>query len=83
MRKFFFIFLFIIAGLSYLFQIDELLIKKFTFLNDFKVLNFAGQETIVMILEKLKNVAIKQDSKELIDKNQDYAQLFNAQNRSL
>lgn len=37
MRKFIFIFLFIIAALSYLFQIDELLIKKFTFFNDFKI----------------------------------------------
>ena len=37
MRKFIFAFLFIIAGLSYLFKIDELLIKKFTVFNDFKV----------------------------------------------
>lgn len=37
MRKFIFAFLFIIAGLSYLFKIDELLIKKFDFFNDFKV----------------------------------------------
>ncbi len=37
MRKFVFAFLFIIAGLSYLFKIDELLIKKFTVFNDFKV----------------------------------------------
>ena len=36
MRKFIFAFLFIIAGLSYLFEIDELLIKKFAFFNDFK-----------------------------------------------
>lgn len=37
MRKFLFVLLFIIAGLSYLFEVDELLAKKFTFLNDFKI----------------------------------------------
>jgi len=36
MRKFIFAFLFIIAGLSYLFKIDELLVNKFTFFNDIK-----------------------------------------------
>ena len=37
MRKFIFIFLFVTAALSYLFQIDELLVKKFTFFNDLKI----------------------------------------------
>jgi rod shape-determining protein MreC len=37
MRKFIFVFLFIIAGLSYLFKIDELLVEKFSFVNDMKV----------------------------------------------
>jgi len=37
MRKFLFIFLFIIASLSYLFEVDELLVKKFTFFNDLKI----------------------------------------------
>jgi rod shape-determining protein MreC len=37
MRKFIFAFLFIIAGLSYLFKIDELLVEKFSFINDMKV----------------------------------------------
>ena len=37
MRKFFFVLLFIIASLSYLFEVDELLAKKFTFFNDFKI----------------------------------------------
>ena len=37
MRKFIFTFLFIVAGLSYLFEMDELLIKKFAFFNDFKI----------------------------------------------
>jgi rod shape-determining protein MreC len=37
MRKFLFVLLFIIASLSYLFEVDELLIKKFTFFNDFKI----------------------------------------------
>ncbi len=37
MRKLFFALLFIIAGLSYLFKVDELLVNKFTFFNDFKI----------------------------------------------
>lgn len=37
MRKFLFIFLFVIASLSYLFEVDELLVKKFTFFNDLKI----------------------------------------------
>lgn len=37
MRKFLFAFLFILAGLSYLFKIDELLVNKFTFFNDIKI----------------------------------------------
>lgn len=37
MRKFLFVLLFIIASLSYLFEVDELLVKKFTFFNDFKI----------------------------------------------
>lgn len=37
MRKFFFAFLFIIAGLSYLFKIDELLVEKFSFINNIKI----------------------------------------------
>lgn len=37
MRKFLFAFLFILAGLSYLFKIDELLVNKFSFFNDIKV----------------------------------------------
>lgn len=37
MRKFIFVFLFIIAGLSYLFKIDELLVNKFAFFNEIKI----------------------------------------------
>ena len=37
MRKFLFALLFIIASLSYLFEVDELLAKKFTFFDDFKI----------------------------------------------
>jgi rod shape-determining protein MreC len=37
MRKFLFVLLFIIASLSYLFEADKLLIKKFTFFNDLKI----------------------------------------------
>ena len=37
MRKFIFVFLFLIISLSYLFEVDELLAKKFTFINDLKL----------------------------------------------
>jgi rod shape-determining protein MreC len=37
MRKFLFIILFIIVGLSYLFEIDKLIIRNFTFFNDIKL----------------------------------------------
>ena len=57
MRKFIFAFLFIIAGLSYLFQIDELLIKKFTFLNDFKNLYISKVINFTTSFEKHFNQA--------------------------
>lgn len=37
MRKLFFVLLFALASLSYLFEVDELLIKKFSFFNDLKI----------------------------------------------
>lgn len=37
MRKFIFIFLLVTAALSYIFEVDELLVKKFTFFNDLKI----------------------------------------------
>lgn len=37
MRKLFFIVLFIVVGLSYLFQVDKLIAKNFTFINDIKL----------------------------------------------
>jgi rod shape-determining protein MreC len=37
MRKFLFILLFIIVGLSYLFEVDKLIIRNFTFFNDVKL----------------------------------------------
>lgn len=37
MRKLLFVLLFIVVGLSYLFEVDELIIKKFTFFNDLKL----------------------------------------------
>lgn len=37
MRKFLFIILFLIVGLLYLFEVDKLIIKKFTFFNDLKL----------------------------------------------
>ena len=65
MRKFIFSFLFVIAALSYLFEIDELLIKKFAFFNDFKItyidkaINFSNTFEKYMdqanTIQKLKN----------------------------
>ena len=37
MRKILFFFLFVIASLSYLFEVDEILVKKFSFFNDLKI----------------------------------------------
>ena len=52
MRKFVFAFLFLIAGLSYIFKIDELLVKKFTFLNDLKTNYMVKVMYLSTILEK-------------------------------
>ena len=57
MRKFVFALLFIIAGASYLFRIDALLIKKFTFLNDFKSLYSNKVINFTTSLEKHFNQA--------------------------
>ena len=37
MRKFLFVILFLIVGLLYLFEVDKLIIKNFTFFNDLKL----------------------------------------------
>lgn len=37
MRKFFFVVLFLVVGLSYLFEVDKLVARNFTFLNDIKL----------------------------------------------
>ena len=37
MRKFLFIVLFLLVGLLYLFEVDKLIIKKFTFFNELKL----------------------------------------------
>ena len=52
MRKFIFAFLFIIAGLSYLFKIDELLVKNFSFINDIKASYMNKMMNFSSILEK-------------------------------
>ena len=52
MRKFIFALLFLIAGLSYLFRIDELLINKFTFFNDIKIFYIDKVINISNIIEK-------------------------------
>ena len=52
MRKFIFAFLFLIAGLSYIFKVDELLVKKFSFLNDLKTGYMVKVMYLSSILEK-------------------------------
>ncbi|MDY0051205.1 MAG: rod shape-determining protein MreC [Aliarcobacter sp.] len=59
MRKFIFVLLFIIASLSYLFEVDELLIKKFTFFNDLKISYINKVISISTSLEKYFNQASK------------------------
>ena len=57
MRKFLFIFLFVIASLSYLFEVDELLVKKFTFFNDLKIAYINKVINISTSIEKHFNQA--------------------------
>jgi rod shape-determining protein MreC len=52
MRKFIFAFLFLLVGLSYIFKIDELLIKKFSFLSDIKTIYMVKMMNFSTILEK-------------------------------
>ena len=52
MRKFIFLFLFLVVALSYIFKIDELLIKKFSFLNDIKSSYMTKMMNFSTILEK-------------------------------
>ena len=52
MRKFIFAFLFLLVGLSYIFKVDELLIKKFSFLNDIKTFYMIKMINFSTILEK-------------------------------
>ncbi len=52
MRKFIFAFLFLLVGLSYVFKIDELLIKKFSFLSDIKTIYMVKMMNFSTILEK-------------------------------
>jgi rod shape-determining protein MreC len=52
MRKFIFAFLFLLVGLSYIFKVDELLIKKFSFLNDIKTFYMIKMMNFSTILEK-------------------------------
>jgi rod shape-determining protein MreC len=59
MRKFIFVLLFIIASLSYLFEVDELLVKKFSFFNDLKVSYINKVISISTTLEKHFNQAKK------------------------
>lgn len=57
MRKFLFVLLFVIASLSYLFEVDELLTKKFTFFNDLKTSYINKVITISTEIEKHFNQA--------------------------
>ena len=57
MRKLFFALLFLIASLSYLFEVDELLVKKFTFFNDLKIAYINKVINISTSIEKHFNQA--------------------------
>lgn len=70
MRKLIFIFLFIIASLSYLFEVDEILVKKFSFFNDLKISYINKAISISSSFEKYFNQAetiekLKDENKEL------------------
>ena len=52
MRKFIFVFLFLTISLSYLFEVDELLAKKFTFFNDLKLSYIDKMISISSSIEK-------------------------------
>ena len=52
MRKFIFLFLFLVVALSYIFKIDELLTRKFSFLNDIKSSYMTKMMNFSTILEK-------------------------------
>ncbi len=55
MRKFFFVVLFLIIGLSYLFEVDKIIARKFTFLNDIKLAYINTVVDISTTVEKYFN----------------------------
>lgn len=65
MRKFFFIVLFLVVGLSYLLEVDRLIAKNFTFLNDIKLSYINSVIDISTSIEKYFNQASRIDELEI------------------
>ena len=84
MRKLFFVLLFIIASLSYLFEVDELLVKKFTFFNDLKISYINKFISISTTFEKHFNQASTIE-KLVIENNElkEYKILYNTAQKQL
>jgi rod shape-determining protein MreC len=84
MRKFVFVLLFIIASLSYLFEVDELLIKKFTFFNDLKISYINKGISISSSLEKYFDQATKIEELTIENKElREYKILYNTTQKQL
>ncbi|MCB9096988.1 MAG: rod shape-determining protein MreC [Arcobacter sp.] len=84
MRKLLFLFLFIIASLSYLFEVDEILVKKFSFFNDLKISYINKAISISTSIEKYFNQAetierLRDENKEL----KEYKILYSATKKQL
>ena len=78
MRKLIFVTFFVVAILSYIFRLDELIIKNFTFLNNFKIFYTNNILNISASFDKYFNQAkhieeLKNENKEL----KDYRVLYN------
>lgn len=78
MRKLIFVTFFVVAILSYIFRLDELIIKNFTFLNNFKIFYTNNILNISASFDKYFNQAkhieeLKNENKEL----KDYKVLYN------
>lgn len=72
MRKLIFVAFFIIAILSYIFKVDELIVKNFTFLSDIKTFYVKNVLDVSSLFDKYFNQAktiekLKQENKELRD----------------
>jgi len=84
MRKILFFFLFVIASLSYLFEVDEILVKKFSFFNDLKISYIDKAINISTYFEKYFKQAetiekLRDENKEL----KEYKILYSANQKQL